>query len=186
VDLARPKLVASVRAAFVLAALAGAFGACNGPPPSAPSPVIATTPTTVCIGDDYRTRILLDGTQSTPSLTLVPAPFEAGLLTYAWTLGGSAYRIVDGSPTAPKLTVEMAANEPLQVALDVTLPNGGSLTATATVSITLLNEAGVCPLTLASCVAPGVDAGGCPDGSACDAAVTVCLPSDAGDGGGGG
>ena len=185
-DRASDGLAAHVVAGGCAALSVGIFGACAGPPPPAPSPVIVTTPTTVCVGDDYKTEIIVDGTQSTPTLTLVPAPFEAGLLTYAWTLTGSAYRITSGSLTTPKLTVEMAGTEPLQVALDLRAVGGGSLTTTATVAITLLNEAGVCPLTLPGCALAPLDASVCPDGSTCDAAASPCATTDAGDSGAGG
>jgi hypothetical protein len=143
-----------------LAAAAMAFGACSGPPPPAPSPVILATPTTVCIGDDYRTPITLDGTQS----TLVPSPADANAppLKYLWTLTGSAYRIADidagggrsvpsGTLTSDKLVVRIAGEEPLQVDLNVQNGNGGSADTTATISVTSLDvadagDAGACPL----------------------------------------
>ncbi len=136
----------AVLGAAVLALLDGA-GACSGPPPAATSPVIVATPTTVCLGDDYRTPITLDGTQSTAALTLVPSPAEAGAapLTYLWTLAGSAYRIVSGTLTSDRLTVRIAGDQPLQVDLNVQNSMGGSADTTATISVTSL-DAGVCPL----------------------------------------
>jgi len=132
---------------------------CNGPPPGAPSPVIVATPTTVCLGDD-KTPITLDGTQSSPELTLVPTPPDANAppLQFVWTLTGSAHHIVrvdaggdatrpSGSLTSDKLTVTMAADQPLQVDLHVENPQtGGSADTTTTISVTSLNDAGACPL----------------------------------------
>jgi hypothetical protein len=137
--------------------------ACSGPPPPEPSPVIVATPTTVCMGDDYKTPITLDGTQSTPTLTLVPSPVDANAppLKYLWTLTGSAYRIADvdagdgrtspgGTLTSDKLVVRIEGEEPLQVDLNVQNGVGGSADTTATISITTLvaTDAGdaVCPL----------------------------------------
>ncbi len=146
----------------IAAVAGGALGmwACNGPPPGAPSPVIVATPTTVCLGDDYRTPITLDGTQSSPELTLVPSPPDANApaLAFLWTLTGSAYKIADvdaggghvlpsGSLTSEKLTVKMAGDQPLQVDLHVENPqNGGSADTTTTIAVTSLNDAGACPL----------------------------------------
>jgi hypothetical protein len=108
------------------------------------------TPATVCLNDDYKTPIVLDGTQSSPTLTLVPTPPDANAppLMYLWTLTGSTYRIADGGTlTSDKLTVTMAGDQPLQVDLDVVNPqNGASAEATTTISITLPNDAGSCPL----------------------------------------
>lgn len=143
-----------------LGALIATLGcACNGPPPPAPSPVIMATPSTVCLGDDFKTVITLDGTQSSAVLALEPLTFDGGAppLTYAWTLAGSAYRIVSGTLTASKLTVTIAGNEPLQIDLLVQNTTGGSADSTATISVTPPNDAGVCPL---------VDAGACPLGDA--------------------
>ena len=121
--------------------------ACGGPPPPLPSPVILATPTTVCLGDDYKTRITLDGTQSSAALTLIPSPPVAGAppLQFVWTLAGSAYRIVHGTLTSDTLVVTIAGQEPLQVDLEVRNGSGTSAVATETVSVTLL-DAGVCPL----------------------------------------
>ena len=131
--------------------------ACNGPPPDAPSPVIIATPTTVCLGDDYMTPITLDGTQSSATLTLVPSPADANAppLQYLWTLTGSLYRIADvdaggghlrpsGTLTSDKLTVTMAADQPLQVDLSVQNAQGASADTTTTIAVTAL-DAGACP-----------------------------------------
>jgi hypothetical protein len=132
--------------AWTLAALC--LAACSGPPPSEPSPVIISTPTTVCLDDDFKTPVTLDGTQSAAMLTLVPSPTaNPPPLSYLWTLTGSAYRITSGSLTSDKLTVTMAGDQPLQVDLEVDNPEtGGSADTTATVSVTLLDDAGACPL----------------------------------------
>jgi hypothetical protein len=138
---------------WALAALCLGGPACNGPPPSEPSPVIITTPTTVCLDDEYKTPITLDGTQSSSMLTLVPAPNTPSSppLTFLWTLTGSKYDILgdagDASLTSDKLTVTMAGDQPLQVELEVTnAANGGTASTTATISVTPPNDAGVCPL----------------------------------------
>ena len=145
--------VAKASHRLVLAGLGAALGsfACNGPPPSAPSPVIITTPTTVCLGDDYKTPITLDGTQSASMLTLVPAPAAPGAppLSFLWTLSGSKYELPEGdaSLTMDKLTVKIAGDQPLQVDLEVTnTENGGTADTTTTVPVTLPNDAGACPL----------------------------------------
>ena len=146
-----------------MAAAGIAVEACSGPPPPEPSPVIIATPTTVCMGDDYKTPITLDGTQSTPTLTLVPTPVDANAppLKYLWTLTGSAYRLANidagdgatisgGNLTSDKVVVRIAGQEPLQVDLNVQNSIGGSADTTATISITALvpSDAGdaVCPL----------------------------------------
>jgi hypothetical protein len=155
-----PRLVTAGLVAAACVAGAGLLAtACNGPPPPAPSPVILATPTTVCLGDDYKTPIMLDGTQSSATLTLVPAPVDANAppLVYLWTLTGSAYRLVSGTLTSDKLVVRMAGTEPLQVDLNVMNSMGGSADTTATVSVTLpssgdggaesgAKDAGMCPL----------------------------------------
>ncbi len=128
--------------------------ACSAPPPGAPSPVIVLTPTTVCLGDDYRTPITLDGTSSSPALTLVPVVVDASAppLQFLWTLSGSAYRITQGSLTSSKLVVTMAGDQPLQVDLRVQNQSGTTADMAATVSVTLLVDAGgsgagsACPL----------------------------------------
>jgi hypothetical protein len=129
--------------------LAGALAvaSCAGPPPGPPSAVVLTNPATVCIGDDYRTPITLDGTQSGSALMLIPSPGDAGAppLQYLWTLAGSAYKVVSGSVTSSKLVVTMAADQPLQVDLRVTNGAGTPADGTATVSVTSLSDGG-CPL----------------------------------------
>jgi hypothetical protein len=159
-------VIAGLVAATGLAGAALGSGACSGPPPPAPSPVILATPTTVCLGDDYKTPITLDGTGSSPTLTLVPSPADANAppLRYLWTLTGSAYRIADvdagggrmvpsGTLTSDKLVVRIAGDQPLQVDLNVENHSGGSADTTATISVTALvvdggtpSDAGVCPL----------------------------------------
>ncbi len=151
---------------FSLATALGAVGAvtlggtaCNGPPPAAPSPVIIATPSTVCLGDHYETPITLDGTQSSAMLTLVPSPTDANAppLHYLWTLTGSAYRIAEvdagggrlepsGTLTSDKLTVTIAGDQPLQVDLSIQNSTGGSADTTTTISVTVPNDAGDCPL----------------------------------------
>jgi hypothetical protein len=133
---------------WALAAFCLGGPACSGPPPSEPSPVIIATPTTVCLGDDFKTSITLDGTQSASMLTLVPSPTaNAPPLSYLWTLTGAAYDITSGSLTSDELTVTMAGDQPLQVDLEVTNPaNGGSADTTATISVTVPSDAGECPL----------------------------------------
>jgi len=104
----------------------------------------------VCLGDGYRTPITLDGTQSSPELTLVPSPPVANAppLRFLWTLTGSAYRIADGGTlSSEKLSVTVAGDQPLQVDLNVQNPqSGGSADSTTTITVTLPNDAGACPL----------------------------------------
>jgi hypothetical protein len=140
-------------------------------------------PTTVCVGDDYRTRILLDGSLSAPALTLLPSPEDGGVaaLTFQWTLEGSAFRIVSGTVHTPTLVVEIAGDQPLQLDLRVTNATGGSVDTTGTVSVTLLDEAGACPLLDAGCVGATADASPCGEGGACDAATNVSAQCSSGD-----
>ena len=145
-----PRLAQSVLAAAAGVAAVSWALCCNGPPPGAPSPVIVATPITVCLGDAYKTPITLDGTQSSPTLTLVPAPPapNAPPLKFLWTLTGAAYRIADGGTlTSEKLTVTTAGDHPLQVDLNVqNTQSGGSDDSTTTIAVTLPNDAGACPL----------------------------------------
>jgi hypothetical protein len=156
----RTTLGAGLAAASLVSAGAASMTACSGPPPDAPSPVIVATPTAVCLNDDYKTPITLDGTQSSPTLTLVPSPPSAGApaLKFSWTLTGSAYRIVSvdaedgqvapsGTLMSDKLTVTIAGDQPLQVDLNVVnTRTGGSADTTATIAVTPPNDAGDCPL----------------------------------------
>ncbi len=155
--------VTVLAASSLLVSGALASGACSATPPPATSAVILATPTSVCFGDDYRTPITLDGTQSTPTLTLVPAPPGPGApsLSYAWTLGGSAYRFVGpdggdaaapGSLTSDRLTVAIKGDRPLEVGLTVTTAQGGTGSTSTTIAVTVpgdggdAGDAGACPL----------------------------------------
>jgi hypothetical protein len=141
----RGVFAAGLIAAASLAGAGLALSACNGPPAPATSPVIVATPEAVCFGDDYRTPITLDGTESSGMLTLVPTPADANAppLQYLWTLTGSAYRIASGTLTSDKLVVRIAGKEPLQVDLNVQNGAGGSADTTATVSVTLPGDGGL-------------------------------------------
>jgi hypothetical protein len=122
--------------------------ACSGPPPPAPSAVITASPTSVCLGDAESTNITLDGSQSTPGLTLVyqkPDPGEAPL-QFQWTFSGSAYAINTGDDHSAKLAVLMMADRPLHVHLHVTNGEGGQADALTTISVTPLDPNGNCPV----------------------------------------
>jgi hypothetical protein len=128
-----------MKAASALAlALVAAVG-CGSPPPPAPSAVIIADPPSVCFGDDYATGIRLDGSRSTPHLSLVysrPDPSE-GQLTFAWSFEGSAYQVDPNSdPGSATMVVTMAADRPLHVRLRVTNAEGGVTEALTTIAVT--------------------------------------------------
>jgi hypothetical protein len=110
--------------------------------------VITSDLETVCLGDDYRTPILLDGSESAPRLTLAPGagdPPEVPL-RFAWTLRGSAHDIVDGNTTSERLTVRIAADRPLHAELVVRDGEGGEAGTLHTVAVTVPDGTfGVCP-----------------------------------------
>jgi hypothetical protein len=128
---------------------------CGSPPPPAPSAVITTDPTSVCIGDGgpvggpgENTRITLDGSTSSANLSLVyekPDPNEPPL-RFLWSFTGSHVVIDSGDVTSPKLFVFMTADRPLHVHLRVENAAGGVAEALTTISVTPLNDDGTCPL----------------------------------------
>ncbi len=146
--------------------LIAALAACSGPPPAAPAAVINATPSSVCVGDDFRTQIHLDSRGSSPQLTLVytrPDP-DAGAITYAWSFSGA---VCTGFPTDPPtcdvkidsasldptgaingsdVLFTMAGDRPVDVTLRVTNVAGGVTDTQLTVTITPLDDAGTCPL----------------------------------------
>lgn len=150
-----PRRLAIAIAFFVLA--------CSGPPPPIPGAVIEETPSSVCVGDDFKTQIHVDSRGSSPSLTLVYSPpaADAGELEYAWTFSGN---VCVGIPTDPSpcdvkidpasldphnhmtssdVLLTMSGNVPIQVTLALTV-DGVTSTVQSTIAITLL-EGGTCP-----------------------------------------
>ncbi len=137
-----------------ITALAPCAVGCGSPPPPTPSAVVLASPTSVCEGDAFATPITLDATQSQRHLTLVPVPPAAGEapLQLDWSFAGSAYRLLDGDFHSKKLTVSMLGDRPLHAWLVVHNDEGGEARADLTVSITLRDAEGNCPL-------PPVDGG---------------------------
>ncbi len=151
-----------MRASLFLCAI---FGACSGPPPPAPAAVINATPSSVCYGDDFRTSIHLDSRGTSPDLTLIytkPDP-DAGVPTTTWTFLGNTCQDRTSDPTCDiaidpgsvepsgaidfdTVTFTMRGDKPVQVSLRVQNAAGGVTETATTISITPLDDAGVCPL----------------------------------------
>lgn len=122
-------------------------GACGAPAPGAPSAVVTSDPEAVCLGDDYRTPIVLDASDSAPRLTLVPAmpDPDAPPLGFEWDLSGSAWALLEGDLDGERLVVAIAGDRPLHVELTVREPGGGVATTLHTVAVTEPDPAaGVC------------------------------------------
>lgn len=129
-------------------AIAASVASCGSPPPPAPSAVITASPTSVCIGDDLTTTIHLDAKASAPNLSLVyqkPDPNEPPL-KYAWSFSGSHVVVDTGDDHSVALTLFMTADRPLHVRLRVENAAGGVTEALTTISVTPLDDNGVCPL----------------------------------------
>ncbi len=120
----------------------------QGPPAPAPSAVINAMPTAVCAGDNFMTPIALDAKGSAAHLTLVyvPPPPGSPPLRYHWAFSGSATMVTAGDVNSDSVTVTMAGDRPLHVALTVSNSEGGSTTTTTTIDITPLDSSGNCPL----------------------------------------
>ena len=110
---------------------------CGAPPPGAPSAVVTSSPEAVCLGDDYRTEVTLDASESAPRLTLVPgaSPGDA-TLTYSWALSGSAHVVVRGDLDTESLVVRMLGDRPLHAELVVRESGGGIASTLHTVAVT--------------------------------------------------
>ncbi len=140
--------------------------ACSGPPPAAPAAVINATPSSVCVGDDFRTQVHLDSRGSSPQLTLVytrPDP-DAGDITYDWSFSGAVCKGLDSDPKPCNVVIDgssvdalgningtdvlftMLGDRPVDVTLTVQNVAGGVTETHVTVSITPLDDAGTCPL----------------------------------------
>jgi hypothetical protein len=149
--------------------------ACSAPPPQAPAAVITATPTSVCVGDDFQTQIELDSLGSSPVLTLIYSPpgpdaavaacaLPGNDVCYAWSFSGA---VCTGQPTDPNpcdvvidpgsvepdgtidgtsVLLTMAGDRPLLVTLTVENAAGGVIQTQTTISITPLDDAGMCPL----------------------------------------
>jgi len=131
----------------ILAAVA-ATTACGAPPPDAPSASITADPDSICLGDEFRTVIHLDGRDSSARLTLVPLPPDPDdpPLSFRWSLSGARHFVVDGALAEPELWVISEGDRPLHVELEVRESNGGIATTLETVTITPLARDGSCPL----------------------------------------
>jgi hypothetical protein len=165
--------------------------ACGGPPPDPPSAVVSLSPATICEGDAHHTEILLDGTDSSVHLTLVPVapdPDEPPL-RFAWTITGAAYEISAGTHTSDLLAVTSAGDRPLHASLTVTNGAGGTATTLRTVSITAVDvercsardpscASGVCAIDVGACIPDHAcdDDGDCETCFACDTAMSRCVP----------
>ena len=128
--------------------------ACSGPPPTPPSAIVNVSPSSVCVGDAFKTPIHLDGSSSSPRLTLVytrPDP-DAGALKYLWTLSGDDIQVDDGSKDSDgsldfdSVNLKMAGQRPLHVTLTVTNAAMGVTVTDVTIPITPLAPDGTCPL----------------------------------------
>lgn len=119
---------------------------CGAPPPDPPTAVIQADPETICLGDNYQTRITLNALESAPRLALVPLPQgDDDTLLYDWTMSGAAYELVEGTLTAPELVVTTAGDRPLHVRLMVTNSEGGEARSLKSINVVAM-ENGVCPL----------------------------------------
>lgn len=109
--------------------------ACGAPPPSAPSAVVTSSPETVCLGDAFRTEVTLDGSESSPRLTLVSTAESTAGLSFEWRLSGSDRAIVSGAIDEPVLVVRMRGDRPLHAELTVR-DDAGHASMLYTVSVT--------------------------------------------------
>lgn len=121
---------------------------CGEPPPPAPSAVIRACPGSICMGDEFATSIHLDATKSAPKLTLVEAPVDPSEppLSFEWSFSGSKMLFDKGTTAEPDILVSMQADRPLHVRLRVENGAGGVAEALETISVTPLDEDGLCPL----------------------------------------
>jgi hypothetical protein len=140
------------------------FLACGSPPPPAPSAVINASPASVCAGQE--TVVVLDSTGTAGHLTLVPAPPDMTEypLKVHWTFPGHTMTTCEKTMTLPcidgvdrttdslmigdvsTVSVRVGGDRPLPVQLHVENAHGGANDAFMTVSITLPDESGNCPL----------------------------------------
>lgn len=129
--------VGQVGSAWVVVSLLVA--GCGAPPPSVPSAVVKMDPEVLCAGDDFRTPVRLDGSESAARLTLVPVPGDpdAEPLRFEWTLSGADWVLLEGDLASEQLVVATAADRPLHVELTVRDAEGGVATALETVPITV-------------------------------------------------
>jgi hypothetical protein len=138
--------------------------ACGSPPSPAPSAVVNATPASVCAGQE--TVVELDSSGTAGHLTLVPAPPDPSEypLTVRWSFPGfelatcatAMAPCIEGvdhtneqlmTPSdVSSLSIRVAGDRPLHVALRVTNAKGGVGDAFATISLTLPDDTGQCPL----------------------------------------
>lgn len=157
--------VFSRRRALACVALALSSAGCGEPPPPAPSAVIQVCPPSVCVGDEFSTSIHLSAERSAPRLTLVESPVDPNEppLSFEWSFSGSKMLFDRGAATDAEILVSMAADRPLHVGLRVENGEGGVAEALETISITPLDQGGVCPLptpedvTTDDCLAIGIE-----------------------------
>jgi len=164
---------------------------CGEATPPVPTAVVRTEPSSLCLHDDHATTVLVDGSESTASLTLVPAPPAADEpLELEWAFSGDAHQLL-GEPSGVEVRLTAAGERPLHITLRVSHPSGGTATSLHTLPITLPAPApscaeAVCPTELECvehggqqiCVPPEpcVFAADCPVCFDCDAALGRCLP----------
>lgn len=136
-----------MRKRLVALSCSGLLLACGEPPPPAPSAVIRTCPTAVCLGDDFATNIHLDATKSAPRLTLVTDPdADPSKLDFQWSFSGAKMLFDLGDESQADVVIAMAGDRPLHVELRVENEVGGVSTALETVAVTPLDDTGSCPL----------------------------------------
>jgi hypothetical protein len=111
--------------------------------------IVEATPTALCVGDEFRTDIRLDGRKSAAALSLVYAPPDpsAPPLMFRWSFSGAEVRVEDGDPSDDHLVVRTKGDRPLHVRLHVKNAKGGEADALTTIAITPLDGSGACPLT---------------------------------------
>jgi hypothetical protein len=133
--------------------------------------VITATPTSVCVGDNFQTPIELDSLGSSPLLTLIYTPPSAdagvacqGSICYSWSFSGAVCTglatdpspcdvIIDPGSVDPTGAVDystvlltMAGDRPVLATLQITNAAGGVIETQTSITITPLDDAGVCPL----------------------------------------
>lgn len=164
---------------------------CASPPPDPPTAVVTSEPSSVCVGDEFRTTLILKASQSAPSLALVPVPPdpEAPQLQFEWAFAGAAYEELGRD--ASEVQVRTKGDRPLHVTLTATNAGGGRAKTLLSVPLTL-PEVERCEVTSCTdgticlpyqgarvCIAEGecVSNVDCDDVcSFCDFATSRCLP----------
>lgn len=101
-----------------------------------PSASVEISPTAVCAGDDFTTVVAIDGSSSSPRLSLVPTSSDEPL-EMSWRLSGDEFAIESGGLDEERIDVTMAGERPLSVELTVRNEAGGEFVTRRMVAITL-------------------------------------------------